>query len=208
VTLHDLPTLNATLNGISALLLVAGYRFIRARQIARHRFCMLAAFGVSIVFLTSYLIYHAQVGSVRFPGTGFVRLVYFAVLIPHTILAATVPPLAVLTLVRALQERFDRHRRIARWTFPIWLYVSVTGVIVYWMLYHLAGAGAALSGTAAKKGRSAFDRRHQPDPRLALGNQARAARAAANRAMAAKATLIRSERPRLGTAPTSSGEPR
>jgi uncharacterized membrane protein YozB (DUF420 family) len=143
MTLRDLPSLNAALNGLSAILLLAGYRFIRRREIASHRLCMLAAFAVSIVFLVSYLVYHAQVGSVHFPGTGPIRTVYFAILISHTILAATVPVLAVLTLVRALQERFDRHRRIARWTFPVWLYVSITGVVVYWMLYHLAGATAA-----------------------------------------------------------------
>ena len=143
MTLRDLPTLNAALNGLSAVLLLLGYRFIRRREIAQHRACMLAAFGVSVVFLTSYLIYHAQVGSVHFPGTGWIRPVYFTILITHTILAATVPVLAILTLTRALQKRFDRHRRIARWTFPVWLYVSVTGVVVYWMLYHLAGASAA-----------------------------------------------------------------
>jgi uncharacterized membrane protein YozB (DUF420 family) len=140
MSLRDLPSLNAVLNATSAILLLAGYRFIRRRQIARHRLCMLSAFGVSVIFLTSYIVYHAQVGSVHFPGTGWIRPVYFTILISHTLLAATVPPLALITLVRALQERFDRHRRIARWTFPVWLYVSVTGVVVYWMLYHIAGA--------------------------------------------------------------------
>lgn len=140
MTLRDLPTLNAALNAVSAALLVAGYRFIRRREIARHRACMLAAFGVSVLFLVSYLVYHANVGSVRFPGTGALRTAYLAILLSHTVLAAAVPFLAVLTLVRALQQSFDRHRRIARWTLPIWLYVSVTGVVVYWMLYHLAGA--------------------------------------------------------------------
>jgi len=142
MTLRDLPALNAVLNALSAVLLLAGYRFIRRREIARHRLCMLAAFGVSVAFLTSYLIYHAQVGSVRFPGTGFIRPVYFAILITHTLLAISVPPLAIITLARGLGGRFERHRSIARWTFPIWLYVSVTGVVVYWMLYHLAGATA------------------------------------------------------------------
>jgi len=137
LSVYDLPTLNATLNGMSAVLLGCGYRFIRRREIRAHRACMLAAFGVSIVFLTSYLVYHYQVGSVRFQGAGWVRPIYFVLLISHTILAAMVPPLAIVTLSRALRARFDRHRRIARWTLPIWLYVSVTGVVVYVMLYHL-----------------------------------------------------------------------
>jgi putative membrane protein len=140
MSVHDLPTLNATLNGTSAVLLVLGYRFIRRRQISAHRACMLAAFTVSIVFLISYLIYHAQVGSVHFPGTGWSRGVYFTILITHTVLAALVPPLAVVTLTRALRGQFERHRRLARWTFPIWLYVSVTGVVVYVMLYQVYGA--------------------------------------------------------------------
>jgi uncharacterized membrane protein YozB (DUF420 family) len=121
---------------MSALLLVSGYFFIRQGTIRLHRACMLGALTASCFFLISYLIYHAQVGSVRFRGEGWVRSVYFAVLISHTVLAITVVPLAIITLRRALKERFDRHRRIARWTLPIWLYVSVTGVIVYFMLYH------------------------------------------------------------------------
>ena len=140
MSVRDLPALNATLNGTSAVLLLLGYRFIRRREIGAHRACMLAAFAVSIVFLISYLVYHAQVGSVHFPGTGWVRGVYFTILITHTILAVAVPPLVIITLVRALREQFDRHRRLARWTFPIWLYVSVTGVVVYVMLYQLYGA--------------------------------------------------------------------
>lgn len=140
MSVRDLPTLNALLNATSAALLVLGYRFIRRRAISAHRACMLAAFAVSIVFLTSYVAYHAQVGSVHFPGTGFVRGVYFAILITHTILAALVPPLAVVTLSRALSGNFERHRRVARWTFPVWLYVSVTGVVVYVMLYQVYGA--------------------------------------------------------------------
>jgi putative membrane protein len=140
MSVRDLPTLNAALNATSAVLLVLGYRFIRRREIKAHRACMLAAFGVSIVFLTSYIVYHVHVGSVHFPGTGAVRGVYFAILITHTILAALVPPLAIVTLTRALREQFDRHRRLARWTFPIWLYVSVTGVVVYVMLYQLYGS--------------------------------------------------------------------
>ncbi len=132
--------MNAALNAASAVLLMLGYRFIRRRQVHAHRACMLGAFGVSIVFLVSYLVYHYHVGSVRFPGTGWVRGVYFAILISHTILAALVPPLAVVTLYRALRGQFDRHRRLARWTLPIWSYVSVTGVVVYVMLYHVYGA--------------------------------------------------------------------
>lgn len=140
MSVRDLPALNATLNATSAVLLLLGYRFIRRREISAHRACMLAAFAVSVVFLISYLTYHAQVGSVRFPGSGWIRGVYFTILITHTILAALVPPLAVVTLTRALRGQFDRHRRLARWTFPIWLYVSVTGVVVYVMLYHVYAA--------------------------------------------------------------------
>ena len=140
MTVRDLPTLNAALNATSAVLLVLGYRFIRRREISAHRACMLAAFGVSIVFLVSYVTYHVQVGSVHFLGTGLIRGVYFGILITHTILAALVPPLAVVTLTRAVRGQFERHRRLARWTFPIWLYVSVTGVVVYVMLYHLYAA--------------------------------------------------------------------
>jgi uncharacterized membrane protein YozB (DUF420 family) len=139
-SVHDLPAVNATLNATSAVLLTLGYTFIQRRQIAAHRFCMLAAFAVSILFLTCYLVYHYQVGSVRFPGGGWARGLYFAILISHTILAALVPPLALVTLSRALRKQFARHRRIARWTFPIWLYVSVTGVVIYVMLYQLYAA--------------------------------------------------------------------
>jgi putative membrane protein len=140
MSVRDLPSLNAALNGTSAVLLLLGYRFIRRRAISAHRACMLAAFTVSVAFLISYVVYHAQVGSVRFPGTGWARGVYFAILITHTMLAALVPPLAVVTLYRALRGSFERHRRLARWTFPIWLYVSVTGVVVYVMLYQVYGA--------------------------------------------------------------------
>jgi putative membrane protein len=141
MSIRDLPTLNAILNGTSAVLLVLGYRFIRRRRIDAHRACMIAAFAVSVVFLISYLTYHALVGAVHFPLLGWIRGVYFTILITHTILAGLVPPLAIITLYRALSGQIDGHRRIARWTLPIWLYVSVTGVIVYWMLYHVAGAG-------------------------------------------------------------------
>lgn len=132
-----LPTVNAFLNSLSASFLVAGYWFISRRDVTRHRWCMLAAFSCSVLFLISYLVYHFQVGSVGFQGTGAVRKFYFAVLLSHTVLAALVPFLAIVTLVRALRERFDQHRRIARWTLPIWLYVSVTGVLVYLMLYRM-----------------------------------------------------------------------
>ncbi len=131
----DLPALNASLNGLAAFFLTAGYVFVRRRR--AHRLLMLTAFACSILFLVSYLYYHSQVGSVRFQGTGGVRTLYFTVLISHTVLAALVPFMAAVTLYRALRERFDRHRAIARWTLPIWLYVSVTGVVIYWMLYHL-----------------------------------------------------------------------
>ncbi len=137
LTLQELPTLNAALNATSAVLLVIGYLLIRARRIAAHRRAMLSAFTCSIVFLISYLVYHFEVGSVRFQGTGAVRTVYFVILLTHTVLAAAVPILAVVTLSRALARRFDRHKKIARWTLPIWLYVSVTGVVVYWMLYQM-----------------------------------------------------------------------
>ncbi len=133
----DLPAINATLNATSAVLLTIGYALIRRGRIAQHRAVMLTAFGTSVLFLIFYLIYHAHVGSKYFPGQGSIRLVYFTILISHTILAATVPPLALITLWRGLSARYDRHRAIARWTLPIWLYVSVTGVIVYLMLYRL-----------------------------------------------------------------------
>jgi putative membrane protein len=137
ISVSQLPTLNAALNTLSAVFLFAGYLFIRAKNRNAHRACMLAAFGCSTLFLVSYLVYHFQVGSVGFKGQGWIRRVYFTILITHTTLALAVVPLVLVTLVRALRERFDAHRRIARWTFPIWLYVSVTGVIVYWMLYWL-----------------------------------------------------------------------
>src|ERR1700758_810142 len=134
------PAINATLNGASAILLTTGRFFIACKQVQRHKACMIAAVATSSVFLACYLYYHAHVGSVRFPGQGWVRPVYFTILISHTILAAAIVPMIIITLSRALRERFDRHRVIARWTFPLWLYVSVTGVIVYFMLYHLFAA--------------------------------------------------------------------
>ena len=134
------PIVNATLNGSSAILLVAGRWFISRGRMAVHRAFMIAALVTSSVFLVSYLYYHAHVGSVRFQGHGWSRPVYFTILITHTILAAVIVPMVIITLIRALRERFDRHRAIARWTFPLWLYVSVTGVIIYVMLYHLFAA--------------------------------------------------------------------
>jgi uncharacterized membrane protein YozB (DUF420 family) len=128
---------NAVLNATAAVLLVWGYTLIRRRRIQQHRKVMQTAFVVSCLFLVCYLVYHYQVGSVRFPKTGAIRTLYLSILGTHTLLAAAVPVLAIVTLRRALSARFDSHRRIARWTLPIWLYVSVTGVVVYLMLYHL-----------------------------------------------------------------------
>ena len=135
MTVHALPAVNATLNAISAVLLCIAFVFIRQRRIEAHRRTMLTAFVTSSLFLICYIVYHAQVGSVRFTRQGFVRPLYFTILITHVSLAATVLPLAIVTLSRALKARFDRHRAIARWTLPIWLYVSVTGVLVYVLLY-------------------------------------------------------------------------
>ena len=138
MTVHDLPKLNALLNASAAVLLVWAYALIRKGRREAHRKVMLTAFGVSVAFLISYLIYHAQVGSVRYPHGGPIRTIYLSILFTHTVLAAAVPILAILTLRRALRGKFDRHKRIARWTLPIWLYVSVTGVVVYLMLYQFA----------------------------------------------------------------------
>ncbi len=137
ISVSDLPTINAICNGSAAVLLVCGFALIRRGRKQAHRRVMLGAFAMSVLFLAGYLVYHSQVGSVRFQGTGMIRTVYFAVLVSHSLLAAVVPPLAIVTLSRGLRGRFDRHRRIARWTLPIWLYVSVTGVLVYLMLYRL-----------------------------------------------------------------------
>lgn len=131
-----LPAVNAGLNTASALLLVLGYIFIRQRAITGHTMCMLAACGTSVLFLVSYLTYHFHHGSTPFQGTGWIRPVYFTILISHTVLAIVIVPLAVTTLVRGLRGQFPKHVAIAKMTLPIWLYVSVTGVIVYWMLYH------------------------------------------------------------------------
>ncbi len=135
IQLSDLPALNASLNATAAVLLVTGWLLIRRGHWRAHRAVMLSAFACSILFLTSYLVYHFETGVHRFAGTGAVRAVYLAILGTHTVLAAVVPFLAVITLVRGLRKRFEKHRAIARWTLPIWLYVSVTGVVVYWMLY-------------------------------------------------------------------------
>jgi uncharacterized membrane protein YozB (DUF420 family) len=132
-----LPHVNACLNGTSALLLLTGYRFIRARNIVAHRACQIAALCVSILFLASYLTYHYQHGATRFQGTGIVRPIYFTILMSHTILAIVIVPLVVLTFYRAFRNDFSRHRRIARVTLPLWLYVCVTGVLVYLMLYQI-----------------------------------------------------------------------
>ena len=134
---HQLPAVNAFLNALSATLLLTGYFLIRRRRIAAHRAAMISAFVSSSLFLISYLVYHAQVGSVKFPGQGMARTLYLTILLTHTVLAAAVPVLALITLSRALARRYPAHRRIARWTLPIWLYVSVTGIVVYWMLYQM-----------------------------------------------------------------------
>jgi uncharacterized membrane protein YozB (DUF420 family) len=134
------PVINATLNGTSAVLLVTAHRQIKLGRMAAHRALMLIAVCTSFLFLASYLYYHWHVGSVHFQGTGWSRPVYFTILISHTILAAAIVPLVIITLSRALRERFDQHRAIARWAYPLWLYVSVTGVVIYFMLYHLFAA--------------------------------------------------------------------
>ena len=137
LSLTDLPAVNAILNATSAILLSTGYRFIRRRQVSAHKRCMMAAFGTSTLFLISYLTYHYHVGSRPFQGQGWVRPLYFTILISHTILAAIIVPLALITLYRAWKAEFATHARVARWTLPIWLYVSITGVIIYVMLYQL-----------------------------------------------------------------------
>jgi uncharacterized membrane protein YozB (DUF420 family) len=134
------PVINATLNGTSAVLLVTAHHQIKSGKIVAHRALMLIAVATSTLFLISYLYYHWHVGSVSFGGHGWPRRVYFTILISHTILAAAIVPLVIITLSRALRQRFDRHRAIARWTYPLWLYVSVTGVVIYFMLYHLFAA--------------------------------------------------------------------
>ena len=137
MTVSDLPAVNATLNATAAILLCIGWILIKRGRWTAHRAVMIAAFCTSVLFLISYLTYHAQVGSVRFTKSGAIRTVYFTILLTHTILAVTIVPLVLVTLSRGLSKRFDRHRAIARWTLPLWMYVSVTGVIVYLMLYRL-----------------------------------------------------------------------
>jgi len=135
MSVHDLPAVNASLNALSGMLLLIGFARIRAGRQEQHRKWMLAAFATSSLFLVFYVIYHAQVGSVRFTRQGFVRPLYFTILITHVVLAAVVLPMAIVTLSRGLRGRFSQHRAIARWTFPVWMYVSVTGVLVYVLLY-------------------------------------------------------------------------
>ena len=137
VALSTWPLLNACLNGTSALLIGSGFVAIRRRRIAVHKACMLVACATSVLFLVSYLLYHHQVGSTAFTGQGAIRVVYFTVLISHTILAVVIVPLVIMTVYRAWREQWPRHRRLARWTLPLWLYVSVTGVVIYLMLYQL-----------------------------------------------------------------------
>lgn len=133
-----LPTVNASLNGLAALLLLAGFVAIRSGNRELHRKLMLAAFACSVLFLVCYLVYHSQVGSKRFPGTGSIRTFYLALLASHTVLAAVVPFGAILALRRGLQGKFEQHRRLTRWVWPVWMYVSVTGVVIYWMLYRMS----------------------------------------------------------------------
>ena len=135
--LSDLPALNATLNGISAAFLVAGFILIKQRRWRLHKRCMLGALASSTLFLISYFIYNANIGSKAFTGAGTVRVVYFTILITHVVLAATILPLALITTARGLREQYGKHVKVARWTLPLWLYVSVTGVIIYLMLYQL-----------------------------------------------------------------------
>ncbi len=137
LALSDLPALNASLNATTTVLLLTGYAMIRRRRVSLHRACMIAATVTATLFLACYLYYHAHVGSKPFPGQGWIRPVYFAILISHTVLAAAVVPLALTTLIRGLRGQFPKHRQIARWTLPIWLYVSVTGVVIYLLLYRL-----------------------------------------------------------------------
>jgi uncharacterized membrane protein YozB (DUF420 family) len=150
------PVINASLNGASTALLLTGRWMISQKHIAAHRVVMLTAMATSTLFLISYVYYHANVGSVRFQGTGWSRPVYFSILISHVLLAIVIVPMVITTLSRALRERFDRHRAIARWTFPLWLYVSVTGVLVYFMLYHWFAAPAPPAYSTGLAGFSAF----------------------------------------------------
>ena len=142
------PAINASLNGASALFIATGVVLIRRGRRDAHRACMIAAISTSTLFLCSYLYYHAHVGVTRFPAHGWIRPVYFSVLLTHTVLAAVIVPLVIVTLTRALRGRFDRHRALARWTYPAWLYVSVTGVVIYVLLYRLTPVTAVVSTCA------------------------------------------------------------
>lgn len=137
MSISDLPALNASLNALASLFLLAGFVFVRQKRVEAHRLCMLAALATSVLFLASYVVYHANIGSRPFTGTGPIRVVYFAILISHVILAIAIVPLVLITVSRALARRFDQHRRVARITWPLWMYVSVTGVLVYLMLYRM-----------------------------------------------------------------------
>ena len=137
MTVADLPALNATLNALSAALLTSGYVCIRRGKPTAHKCCMLSAFGTSVLFLISYLTYHYSHGATTFGATGAVRILYFTILLTHTPLAVAIVPMVLMTLYRALKGQLDRHRRLARWTLPLWLYVSVTGVVIYVMLYQM-----------------------------------------------------------------------
>jgi putative membrane protein len=137
ISLHWLPTINAGFNTLCTIFLITGYVMIRRNKIVAHRACMLSALGCSALFLVGYLTYHFQAGTTRYEGEGILRAIYFMVLLTHTVLAVVIVPMVLVTLVRALGARFDKHKAIARWTLPIWLYVSVTGVVVYLMLYRL-----------------------------------------------------------------------
>jgi len=139
------PAINATLNGASAVLILTGRGLIKRGKIAAHRACMIAAVVASCLFLVCYLYYHAHAGVIHFQGQGLVRPVYFSILITHTILAAVIVPLVIITLARAWRGRFDRHRALSRWTFPVWLYVSITGVVIYFLLYRLYAPAPALT---------------------------------------------------------------
>ena len=149
IPLASLPALNAVLNATSALLLAVGFLAIRRRRVRLHRACMVGAFSTSVVFLASYVTYHFQVGTTRFAGEGWIRPVYFGILASHTVLAALIPPLAIVTLVLALRARFARHARLARWTLPTWFYVSVTGVVIYLLLYRVYPPSDARRAVAA-----------------------------------------------------------
>ena len=151
ISYSSLAPLNAILNSIAGVLLLAGFVFIRRKMVRAHRACMLGAFGASIAFLISYLVYHYHVGDVRFGGQGAIRPIYFTILITHVTLAAVIVPLVIITLQRALGGRFEKHRRIARWTWPLWMYVSVTGVIVYLMVYRLYPPAPAIAAAAHER---------------------------------------------------------